>query len=343
MPLSKRDRVIALHQAHQTVAQIVRALRRYNVQRRLVTDTIARFKETGTTRDRLRSGRPRTVRTPKRVRDVAQELESEPLTSPRRIAQKCGGSRSTVRRILTDDLKVVPRKLRKTQYLTPANEAQRLEKCKRLLVLLKGPPNRQLFFSDEKTFSVERHLNPQNDRIYVRKGSRVQRDSACITRRQHPDSVMVWAGFVGGVKAPLVFFQKGEQVTAMAYRRRVLMPVLRTWVSKQSNIGPFIFVQDSAPTHQPKLTKKFFVKYGIPYITPEQWPARSPDLNPVDVFVWPYLLKEACSMQHPDVPSLKRALRRAWLNMPKLPLLGSRDMLLNRLDQCVQAAGRSFE
>uniref|UniRef100_A0A914D8I8 Uncharacterized protein n=1 Tax=Acrobeloides nanus TaxID=290746 RepID=A0A914D8I8_9BILA len=43
-----------------------------------------------------------------------------------------------------------------------------------------------------------------------------------------------------------------------------------------------------------------------------EWPPNSPDLNPLDYAVWSILEEKACQKPHPNVESLKKALKKAW-------------------------------
>ncbi|KAK6041369.1 hypothetical protein COOONC_21127 [Cooperia oncophora] len=48
------------------------------------------------------------------------------------------------------------------------------------------------------------------------------------------------------------------------------------------------------------------------FISAEEWPASSPDLNPLDYNLWSYLESKACATPHPNLVYLKAALIREW-------------------------------
>ena len=43
--------------------------------------------------------------------------------------------------------------------------------------------------------------------------------------------------------------------------------------------GPFLFQHDNAPMHKARLIQKLFVEIGVEEL---DWPAQSPDLNPIE-------------------------------------------------------------
>ena len=48
------------------------------------------------------------------------------------------------------------------------------------------------------------------------------------------------------------------------------------------------------------------------FISPELWPANSPDLNPVDYKIWGIMQKRVYEMQIHNVDKLKRRLVDVW-------------------------------
>uniref|UniRef100_A0A914DI50 Uncharacterized protein n=1 Tax=Acrobeloides nanus TaxID=290746 RepID=A0A914DI50_9BILA len=77
-------------------------------------DTIRRYRETGNYNDRPRSGRPRTARTPAKIRKIKGRIQRNPNSrrnSTRQMAKGVRIGRSSVQRILHDDLGMKARKM----------------------------------------------------------------------------------------------------------------------------------------------------------------------------------------------------------------------------------------
>uniref|UniRef100_A0A914CY19 Tc1-like transposase DDE domain-containing protein n=1 Tax=Acrobeloides nanus TaxID=290746 RepID=A0A914CY19_9BILA len=72
-------------------------------------------------------------------------------------------------------------------------------------------------------------------------------------------------------------------------------------------------------------------------------PPNSPDLNPLDYAVWSIHEEKACQKPHPNVESLKKALKKAWKEITLETLEKIVDNFLKRLKACVDANGGYFE
>ena len=73
---------------------------------------------------------------------------------------------TSMRPIVKNDLQLSPYKMRKRQYLTPAQKHKRLERARFLLGELKaGTAQREIVFSDEKLFTIEATVNNQKKKI----------------------------------------------------------------------------------------------------------------------------------------------------------------------------------
>ena len=71
------------------------------------------------------------------------------------------------------------------------------------------------------------------------------------------------------------------------------------------------FQQNGAPSHGSKETQRWLLGHFPDVITKQQWPAASPDLNPIEL-IWGILKTRVNPEAHPDVESLKQALKREW-------------------------------
>uniref|UniRef100_A0A915D007 Transposase n=1 Tax=Ditylenchus dipsaci TaxID=166011 RepID=A0A915D007_9BILA len=74
-----------------------------------------------------------------------------------------------------------------------------------------------------------------------------------------------------------------------------------------------------------------------------EWPATSPDLNPLDYSIWNELKRRACVKKHQTVEALKRSLVNAWNEIPQDMIDRAVDDFPKRLRKCIQANGGYFE
>ena len=73
--MEKRKAIIEVCLAEISAPRIIRQLK---VAKSTVYDTIKRYKELGNKNDRLRTGRPRTARTPKKIKAVRERIKKTP-------------------------------------------------------------------------------------------------------------------------------------------------------------------------------------------------------------------------------------------------------------------------
>ncbi len=70
----------------------------------------------------------------------------------------------------------------------------------------------------------------------------------------------------------------------------------------------FIFQQDLAPAHSAKATSTWFKDHGIPVLN---WPANSPDLNPIEN-LWGIVKRKMRYARPNNAEELKAAIRATW-------------------------------
>jgi len=111
------------------------------------------------------------------------------------------------------------------------------------------------------------------------------------------------------------------------------------------------FQQDGAPAHKAYEVQDWLRANCPDVITVDphwrnptgEWPPNSPDLNPMDYAIWSILQEKACKKPHPNVESLKRALKKAWNEITLETLIKVVDNFPKRLKACVDAEGGWFE
>ncbi len=91
-----------------------------------------------------------------------------------------------------------------------------------------------------------------------------------------PQSVMIWDAMSSAGVGPLCFLK--STVNAAIYQE-ILEHFMLPSADKLYGDADFIFQQDLAPVHTAKGAKSLFNDHGVNVL---DWPANSPDLNPID-------------------------------------------------------------
>jgi len=139
----------------------------------------------------------------------------------------------------------------------------------------------------------------------------------------------VW-GLIGKGFKKLFFIPHGQMVDA-AYYQGILKVHLRHLAKKDS-----YFVQDGAPSHRAKTTLAWLQRNKVNTLWP--WPARSPDLNPIEV-MW-RLVEERCGRAAAQTHAeLRAAVQKAWDEVPQSTVDKLCDSFGACLKECVKVNG----
>lgn len=333
-PSIHRQSIIDLHQRGVSARSIQNRL---GVPRRTVFDTIARFKQLGTNKDRFGRGRKRSVVTKAAVKRVRERIRRNPERSVRRMSREMTISEPSMRRIVRKELKMKAFKKNKCQGLTNASKQKRMTRCRDLLQRFPGRQHHNILFTDEKLFTVEQVLNKQNDRVYA-----ISNPHKTVKHVSHPASLMVWAGITADGKTPLVFVPAGVKINGNEYLNILKTRVL-PWAQSHFGRRQWIFQQDGAPAHKARFVQDWCAQNFPDFIAFNEWPPSSPDLNPMDYSVWSVLEAKACEKPHKNIDSLKKALIKAWDDLDVSYLRATVDSFTARLDACHKANGDIFE
>ncbi|GBM19243.1 Chorion peroxidase [Araneus ventricosus] len=148
-----------------------------------------------------------------------------------------------------------------------------------------------VLFTDESRFS----LNTDSRRTFIRReqGTRYLPSNVREIDHYGGGGLMVRAGIMLDGRTPLHVFERGT-VTGVKYRDEILEPYVRLF---RGAVGPeFILMDDNARPHRGLLVDEFLKSEDIRRM---DWPARSPDPNPIE-YVWGGHLQLATpSKNHP--------------------------------------------
>ena len=339
----KRSDVIALHRLGKTPSDILVALRGRQVNRKFIYRTNQRYTQTGSVEDRHRSGRPLSATTSENTRKVRDRLRRNPRRSARKMAGDLGISERSVRRVLKSRLHTHPYKIQRVQALTDKQKATRLQRAKALKARCATLGDCEIVSSDEKLFSLQQLINKQNDRLWCQGRSSIDSDLFLATRRQGEASVMVWAAISASGRTPLVFVPAGVKMNAAVYQNLILQHSLLPWATRKYRGVKWLFQQVSAPAHGTRTTKAWLEANVPDFLSPEEWPPYSPDLNPLDFAIWSILEAKVCASRHYSLDSLKASLQREWQRIPQEVLRTSTEAFRKRLDLVITARGGYIE
>lgn len=263
---------------------------------------IKQFIESGSLRDERRQEYHRSGRSEKNIAAVSCSVKEKPKTSIRRRSQQLTIPRTTLFRILHEDIHLKAYKIQITQQIKPADFELRRKFCKWAIEIMHENETffQKVIFSDEAYFELGGFVNTQNCRIWANENPR-----EILPKQFHPPKVNVWCGFwAGGVIGPY-FFQNeaGNSVTVNGARYRDMIRNFLFHKLEGMDTQNMWFQQDGATSHTTKETIALLrERFGDRLISRNAnitWPSRSCDLTPLDFFFWAYL-KEKVYINDPQ-------------------------------------------
>lgn len=324
--------VVALLQ--QGLSQRVVA-RRLNLSRSAVRRVYQRFLETGQYRRRSGSGRHRVTTQRDDRFLVVSALRNRHLSGvdlQRRLREDRGVaiSDSTVRRRLREQ-NLRPYKPATGPQLTTAHRQARL-RFARDHVNWTIAQWESVLFSDESRMTLYGSDGRRN--VMRRPGERYSQCCIRETVSYGGGSVMFWGGISLTGRTELVFIRRGA-LTAARYITEILEDHV---VPYAGYIGEnFELMHDNARPHVARITTDYLEEVGIRVMS---WPARSPDLNPIE-HMWD-TLKQKVRARNP-VPTtlgeLETAIREEWNRIPQETIKVLIRSLKRRMQAVIRARG----
>jgi len=168
--------------------------------------------------------------------------------------------------------------LLKGHLLTPALKEIRQTRAKHLLQWHAKNGHENIFFMDEKFFTIEEQYNNQNNKIYAQMSLEVHSEGAGLP------SFFLHHGLVEASQQGVAHFicAKRGETGVRVHQEDVLQGDVKQLNMTLFSSQEWVFQQDSVPAQKPRrLTTQEWLRRNVPtFISTEDWSLGSPDLNP---------------------------------------------------------------
>lgn len=293
------------------------------------------------------AGRPRSARTVEIEEQILETVFHQPTISTRRLALRTNTSHASAFRVLKEQ-QLHPYHFRQVQHLLPEDRPSRVDFCE-LLLEREGMDRHflnKILFTDEATFTRAGVFNYHNCHFWSDENPRVTR----VSHYQHDFKINVWVATLGNELIGFHMFPgslNGNMYTD--FLENNLFQILENVPLNLRR--EMFFMHDGAPPHFSRTARQWLnINFPNKWIgrgadAPIHWPARSPDMNPVDFNIWGYLKAKV----YEDEINTVEELRGKIIN--ECTLLQNNRQVLNRLifnlnqriNLCIHENGGHFE
>ncbi len=187
----------------------------------------------------------------------------------------------------------------------------------------------KVLFSDESKLCIS--FGNQGPRVW-RKSGEAQNPCCLKSSVKFPQSVMIWAAMSSAGVGPLCFLK--STVNAAIYQE-ILEHFMLPSADNLYGDADFIFQQDLAPAHTAKGTKSWFNDHGVTVL---DWPANSPDLNPIEN-LWGIVKRKIRDTRPNNADDLKATVKETWASIPPQQCHKLITSMPRRIEAVIKAKG----
>ncbi len=178
----------------------------------------------------------------------------------------------------------------------------------------------KVLFSDESKFCIS--FGNQGPRVW-RKGGEAHSPSCMKSSVKFPQSVMIWGAMSSAGVGPLCFLKTNVLPSA----------------DQLFKDADFIFQQDLAPAHTAKSTKSWLNDHGVGVL---DWPANSPDLNPIEN-LWGIVKRKMRNKRPKNADELKTTVKETWASIPPQQCHKLITSMPRRIEAVIKAKGAPYQ
>lgn len=297
---------------------------------------VDKFESTGSVADYFPEETTKRTRTEAFIENVEDSIEKKPRLSIRARSAEMNIPYTTLQRTI----KELGFHAYRPHLLNDLTQAQKTARYHFSCTML-GMPNFPdeilpfIWFSDECRFGLDGVVNKHNCVYYSRSNPFFS-----ITQRHTKKSVHVWCAISSiGIIGPYFFEENVDAEVYMEMLGHYFLPQVMT----REEDADVWFQQDGASPHYAAKTLRFLSDhFGDQLISrggPIPWPARSPDLSPLDFFLWGFLKEKVYATMPQDIDELKDEIENAVARIPLRMINSAVEAFVDRLNDCIESNG----
>lgn len=288
---------------------------------------------------------------PKSARKFKETVEENVLAyvnfnskcSTAEIAHQCNTSKETARNVLKNhNYKPFHYSISNTLY--PGDMQRRMRFCQWYVLKCRENPDfwRNVMFTDETRFTNNGIFNRHNNLMWCRENPHINAEK----RNQNQFGINVWCGiFCGKIIGPYFY---NDHLNGRNY-----LNFLQHCMEEYFDDLPLLilrhlkyFQHDGAPAHNSREVKRYLHErfdYVIGNNLEIDWPARSPDLTPLDFFLWGILKNKVYAINPENLQDLKDRIQHSIREIDMRTINKVLRSVHKRCVTCIQNGGGHFE
>lgn len=289
------------------------------------------------------SGHPKTARTEARINMVRILINDDKTKSVRKLSAETQVKKTTVHVILKKELHLKPYKMQCHQELSPQDKDRRLLFCRRIKNMSSADQIllNNIIFSDECHIYLKGMPNRQNYRNWS-----PTKPNDFFEKPLHSPKITVWCGLSGNKIYGPYFFEDPETEQPEVINSDTYLKMLTT-IFPNNTYPDEWFQQDGATAHTARNTiswlKARFSQRLISHRSDFPWPARSPDLSPLDFFLWGFVKEKVFRTAPSNIAQLKNEVRQVIASIDVNTLQNVIANFVVRIDKCIESGGGHAE
>lgn len=292
--------------------------------------------------DDKHTGRPKSSRSEGEVEKIREILKEDRCVSTRLIEDITGIPKSTVHRILTDDLgkkkicaRFVPHSLSDDQKMGRAEHARDM-----ISMADKDPNFLNTIVAGDETWCFQYEpLTKRQSAVW--KGPDSPRPTKVRLQKSKIKTMLVTFYDSKGI-IHKEFVPPGQTVTGSFYLgvMQRLVSRIRRVRPEYKHQGSWTLLHDNAPAHNATIVREYLASRGVVVLN---HPPYSPDLSPCDYDLFPKLKLHLKGTRFDDVHDIQKSVTDFLQAIPKNDFQHCFKHFYDRCKRCITAGGYYFE